>query len=62
MTNHLDILEPKEIYALYGRPHFNEQQLTLFFEFTEEELAIARRFRTYSSRVYFLLQLAYFKA
>jgi hypothetical protein len=62
MSEHLTILEPDEIYDLYAIPSFDEEQQTLFFHLKEAERQRMLKYRTSVSRLYFVLQLGYFKA
>lgn len=62
MIEHLEILDEHEIHALYGLPQLNDNQRFLFFEMTDQEIVAMKRFKTYPSRIYFALQLAFFKA
>lgn len=62
MIEHLEILDEQEIHALYGLPQLEDNQRFVFFEMTDQEIAAMKRFKTYPSRIYFALQLAFFKA
>jgi hypothetical protein len=62
MAEHLTILEPDEIYDLYSIPVFDKDQQMLFFDLPEVEQKAMQRFKTPLSRLYFILQLGYFKA
>jgi len=62
MAEHLTILEPDEIYDLYSIPSFDEDQQTVFFDLNEAEQQKMRSYRAPLSRLYFILQLGYFKA
>jgi len=62
MAEHLTILEPDEIYDLYAIPSFDEDQQMLFFDLNEVERQKMLSYRTPLSRLYFILQLGYFKA
>lgn len=65
-TQRLQILSEQEALAIYGRPIFNEVEQRHYFSLTEVEL-VHLKLRTIngkdtSSKVYFILQLGYFKA
>lgn len=62
MAEHLTILEPDEIYDLYAIPSFDGDQQMLFFDLSEAERQKMLNYRTPLSRLYFILQLGYFKA
>ena len=62
MIEHLEILTEQEIHALYGLPQLDDNQRFLFFEMSDQEITAMKRFKTYPSRIYFALQLAFFKA
>ena len=62
MAEHLTILEPDEIYSLYATPSFDEEQQVLFFDLNEMEQQRMLKYRNPVSRLYFILQLGYFKA
>ena len=58
----LKILEPDEIDILYGLPVFDEEDRAGYFSLTPEERVLLARLHGVKSRVYFILQLGYFKA
>ena len=58
----LQILGLDEVEAIYQRPNFTPEEREAYFSFTPEELATAKQFHSIKSRIYFLLQLGYFKA
>jgi len=62
MAEHLAILSPEEVHLLYQRPAFDWQQRARYFSFTPAEAQRAEQFATPVSKLYFLLQLGYFKA
>jgi hypothetical protein len=62
MAEHLTILEPDEIYDLYTIPSFDEDQQILFFCLSEMKQQNMLNYRPLLSRLYFILQLGYFKA
>jgi Domain of unknown function (DUF4158) len=58
----LRILGNDEIEALYGRPHFTDDERREYFALSATEKAILEHFHTTTSRLYCILQLGYFKA
>jgi len=56
------LLPEAEIADLYARPVFNKSEQNLYFEMNQAELDLLRQFGTTRTKVYFILQLAYFKA
>ena len=58
----LKILEPDEIDVLYGLPVFDEEDRAAYFPLTPEERVLLSRLHGVKSRIYFILQLGYFKA
>jgi len=60
-TQRLKILGDDEIEALFGLPRFTERQRLEFFSISIREQSVLKELGTVQSRVYFLLQLGYFK-
>src|SRR3954470_16173314 len=58
----LRILGDDEIEALYGRPRFAEEERTQFFALSPAERVVLEQFHSIKSRIYWILQLGYFKA
>lgn len=58
----INLLSPAEIDDLYARPVFNEEERMLYFTLNQEEINIAMHYAHPRTRLYFMLQLAYFKA
>jgi TnpA family transposase len=56
------LLPEAEIADLYARPVFNQNEQQLYFELAQIELDTLGQFGTIKTKVYFILQLAYFKA
>src|SRR4029453_1571257 len=57
----LRILEEDEIEALYERPHFTDEERLKYFGLSPTEKATLDQFHSIKSRIYFILQLGYFK-
>lgn len=62
MCERLRILGDDEIEALYGRPHFPQEERAQYFSLSQIEKNILAEFRSTRSQIYFILQLGYFKA
>lgn len=64
MTNikRLYILSEAEITDLYARPDFNADERAIYFDINQMELDALNQYSATKTRIYFLLQLAYFKA
>jgi hypothetical protein len=56
------LLSEAEITDLYERPKFNQNEQLLYFEMNQVELDTLAQFGAIKTKVYFMLQLAYFKA
>jgi TnpA family transposase len=64
MTNlkRLYLLSQAEIDELYARPIFNQEERGLYFDLNKAELDALEQLTTTKTRLYFILQLGYFKA
>ena len=58
----LRILGDDEIQALYGRPHFTDDERLEYFALSLTERATLEQLHSIKSRIYFILQLGYFKS
>ncbi|HAM49825.1 MAG TPA: Tn3 family transposase, partial [Nitrospiraceae bacterium] len=58
----LNILGDDEIEALFGLPHFTHDERVQYFTLTPPETATLEQLHSVASRIYFILQLGYFKA
>ena len=58
----LRILSDDEIDALYGRPRFTQEERNEYFTLSAQERATLGQLHSLKSRVFFILQLGYFKA
>lgn len=58
----IQLLTASEIADLYDRPDFNEDERKLFFALTDAEKSVLHNYKNVRTRVYFILQLGYFKA
>ena len=61
-SGHLHILEAEEITYIYALPNFTPDERAVFFMLSETEREQVNLLRGASSKVYFILQLGYFKA
>jgi hypothetical protein len=62
MPKRLRILGDDEIQALYGRPHFTDDERLEYFALSPTEKAALEQLHSIKSRIYFILQLGYFKS
>lgn len=64
MTNikRIYLLSEAEIIDLYIRPDFNNGERKLYFTINERELHSLNQYSNIKTRIYFILQLGYFKA
>lgn len=58
----LTILTRNEIQELYGLPRFTDEERVRYFFLDQSEIEELENFRTSLSKIYFILQLGYFKA
>src|SRR6266849_6718616 len=58
----LRILGDDEIEALYGKPHFTDDERLEYFALSPMEKATLEQLHSVKSRIYFILQLGYFKS
>lgn len=58
----LDILTTKELQALYGLPHFGREERDMYFALDSLEKQALDELRIPAAKIYFILQLGYFKA
>jgi TnpA family transposase len=62
-TKRIQLLSEPEIADIYNRPDFNNDERELYFSIIDkQELALLNRYSNVKTRVYFILQLSYFKA
>ncbi len=61
-SKRLHIISATEVAAMYGLPGFTSEDQARFFSLSARERAVLPQFHTYSSRIFFILQLGYFKA
>ncbi len=58
----IDLLSQAEIEDLYARPVFNDEERLLYFTLDEKEMSAVMHHENERTRLYFILQLGYFKA
>jgi hypothetical protein len=61
-TKRIQLLTEAEISDLYGRPDFTADERELFFTISQSEQETLAQYHNVRTRVYFILQLGYFKA
>ena len=58
----LHILTAEEIHNLFELPAFTDEERLLYFSLTQSEFELLNKFRSFPSKLNFILQLGYFKA
>jgi len=58
----IQLLSNAEVEELYIRPEFNEHEQRLYFTLTQSERDALAQFSNTKTRIFFILQLGYFKA
>ena len=61
-TKRLSILTPDEVYSIFKLPVFSDEEREVYFTLSDKERSHYQTLRGSSSKLYFLLQLGYFKA
>ncbi len=61
-NNLLKILEEGEVDDMFARPLFTDEERQIYFSLSAPENVVVTKLHTYESRIYFILQLGYFKA
>ena len=56
------VLRDEEIKQIYGLPRFTEEQRNTYFALNPSEKQVVTKLRSVKTKVYFILQLGYFKA
>src|SRR5260370_18331116 len=56
------ILNEEDLEALYGRPRFTQEVRAEYFTLSASEKTALEQFHSFKSRLFFVLQLGYFKA
>ena len=62
MTKRIQLLPPHEVKSLYALPDLSLEEKEVFFEITKELSILLKSNNTAKTKIYFLLQLGYFKA
>ncbi len=60
--NRITILSDAEIDELYGLPQFTDKDREYFFTLSNSDHDILNEYRTLKLKVYFIIQLGYFRA
>ncbi|HHT3876015.1 TPA: DUF4158 domain-containing protein [Enterobacter hormaechei] len=58
----IQLLSNAEVEELYSRPEFNVHEQRLYFTLTQSERDALTQFSNTKTRIFFILQLGYFKA
>ena len=61
-SRRLHILSANEVASLYCLPRFTAEDQARFFSLSADERAVLPQWHTFASRIFFILQLGYFKA
>ena len=61
-TKRIHLLSRVEVDELYARPNFNANEQRLYFTLTFTEREVLAQFSKTKTRIFFILQLGYFKA
>jgi hypothetical protein len=61
-TKRIHLLSSTEIEELYAQPVFNTHEQRLYFTLNQVERTALAQFSNTKTRIYFILQLGYFKA
>jgi hypothetical protein len=61
-NKHIQLLSSTEVEELYARPELNANEQRLYFTLTQLERATLAQSSNTKTRIYFILQLGYFKA
>lgn len=61
-NNRIQLLSGTEVEELYSRPEFNIHEQRLYFTLTQSERDALTQFSSTKTRIFFILQLGYFKA
>ena len=61
-SKRLHVLSANEIAALYDLPKFTAEEQAHFFSLSADARALLPKWHTFASRMFFILQLGYFKA
>jgi len=58
----IQLLSDEEIDAIYALPSFNETERDLYFDLSDTEKVLSKKYRTVKAQIYFIRMLGYFKA
>jgi len=58
----IELLSKPEVDELYARPIFNKHERGCYFSLSEKEISAMESYSNENTRLYFILQLGYFKA
>ena len=60
--NRITLLSDAEIAELYNLPNFNEQDMEFFFALSNSDHLLIKKYKTIKLKIYFILQMGYFRA
>jgi hypothetical protein len=58
----INLLTDAEVEELYSRPQFNEAERNYYFSLSETEHQLLNQYAGVKTKIYFILQLGFFKA
>lgn len=61
-TKRIQLISSSEVEELYAQPEFNVHEQHLYFTLTQSERTALALLSNTKTRIYFILQLGYFKA
>ncbi len=61
-SRRIKLIEASEVEDLYAKPDFDEHEQRLYFSINDNERELLKKYPKLKSRIYFVLQLGYFKA
>lgn len=58
----INLLPDVKINKIYNLPNFTEQEIELFFNLSKNDYILLNKYRTLRNKIYFIIQLGYFRA
>src|SRR5439155_1747691 len=58
----INLLTDAEIEDIYARPKFNDVERDYFFQLSDDERNLLKKYASTKSKLFFILQIGYFKA
>jgi hypothetical protein len=60
--NRITLLSDAEVDELYNLPNFNDKDMEFFFALSNSDHLLIKKYKTIKLKIYFILQLGYFRA